>query len=84
MKVYFKPNSGIWLISELLIETKYPEIKNKNPKVNGKKSFHPIDINWSKRNLGKLARTKINKNVVNITLKEKYIMSNTALIKEDE
>jgi len=39
--------------------------------VKGKKIFHPIYINWSNLNLGRLALTKINKNVMLIDLTAK-------------
>ena len=36
------------------------QIKKKKPKAKGKKTFHPITINWSNLYLGTLARIKIN------------------------
>jgi len=66
----------------LFNEIKKPEKKKTNPKVRGKKTFQPIAINWSKRNLGKFARTKINKKVMRITLNEKNTVSNNAVNSE--
>jgi hypothetical protein len=42
--------------------------KAKKTKDKGNKIVHPIDINWSKRNLGKVAliKTKINKQINNL------------------
>jgi hypothetical protein len=40
-------------------------------KLKGKNTFHPIYINWSKRNLGKFALIKIKIKVVKITFRDK-------------
>jgi hypothetical protein len=45
-----------------------PEKNKTKPNVRGKKIFHPININWSKRNLGKFARTKIKRKLIKIIL----------------
>lgn len=59
-----------------------PEKKNTNPKLIGKKTFQPINISWSKRNLGKFARTKIkrNTNIKTLVLKQNnWIKTNIEL-----
>ncbi len=66
-----QPTRGIWIIFNAFKENSIPEKKNKKPKTSGKKIFQPIYINWSNRNLGKFALTKINKNVIIIVLIEK-------------
>ncbi len=48
-----------------------PETKKKKPKTNGKKTFHPMIINWSNLYLGTFARTKIKRNATNTIFKEK-------------
>jgi hypothetical protein len=48
-----------------------PEKKKTNPNVKGKKTFHPKIINWSKRYLGKLDRTKTNKKTIKVILQLK-------------
>jgi len=76
------------VIAVLLKHIKNPEKKNTNPNVIGKKIFQPIPINWSKRNRGKFARTKINKNVIIITLnpnnKDSNILESTKLYDQSE
>lgn len=61
-------------MSKPLNENKIPVYSNTKPSVNGKKIFQPICINWSNLNRGKLALTKINKNVTTIDLKVKVII----------
>jgi len=41
-----------------LRKNKYEATKNKKPSASGNKTFHPKNINWSYRFLGKEARTQ--------------------------
>ena len=52
------------------------------PKTIGKKIFQPININWSNRNLGKLARINTKINATKIIFKPKKKSYKTVIIKE--